>query len=96
MIQQVIISTESPEKVKPLLRAAIENELKLLELGIQRTRGRLAAFEAQYKMPTEEFERRFNGKDLTETLDFIDWSGEIQMLRLLEEKHRTLAGAQIN
>ncbi len=51
MVQQVIISTESPEKVKPLLRAAI---------------------------------------------DFIGWSGEIQMLRLLEEKHRTLAGAQIN
>jgi hypothetical protein len=96
MIQQVTITTESPEKVKPLLETAIQNELKLLEHGIARTRERLAAFESRFAMTTGEFERRFDGKDLKETLDFLDWWGEIKMLRLLEDKHRALAGARID
>jgi hypothetical protein len=96
MIQQVIITTESPEKVKPLLITAIQNELKLLEHGVVRTRERLTAFEKQYGMTTEEFARRFDGKDLKETLDLLDWWGEIKMLRLLEDKHRALAGARVN
>ncbi len=91
MIQQITITTESPERVKPLLRAAIQNELKLLEHGITRTRERLVAFEQQYGMTTEQFERRFNGQALQETLDFLDWFGEIKMLRLLEEQRHALA-----
>ena len=95
-MQQVTLTTESPEKVKPLLQTAIQNELKLLEHGIARTHERLAAFEKQFGMTTTEFERRFDGKDLKETLDFLDWWGEIKMLRLLEDKHRALAGVRIN
>lgn len=96
MIQEIKIKTESPEEIKPLLRDAIQNELKLLEHGIARTRQRLAAFEQQHGMTSEEFGRRFDGHDLKETLDFLDWSGEIKMLRLLEDKHRALAGAEIH
>jgi hypothetical protein len=96
MIQQVTITTESAESIKPLVESAIQERLKTLAFGINRTRERLAAFEKQYGMTTEEFARRFDGKDLRETLDFLDWWGEIKMLRLLEGKHRALAGAQIN
>ncbi len=96
MIQQITLTTESPERVKPLLETAIQNELRLLEHGIARTRERLAAFEQQFGIATEEFERRFDGKDLKETLDFLDWWGEIKMLRLLEDKRRALAGVRIN
>jgi len=96
MIQQVTITTESAEPIKPLLESAIRGELKTLMFGIQRTRERLAAFEKQYGMTTEEFARRFDGKDLKETLDFLDWWGEIKMLRLLEGKQRALAGARVN
>lgn len=95
MIHEITITTESPERVKPLLKNAIQNELTVLELGIARTQERLAAFEKQYGMSTAEFERRFDGQDLKETVDFIDWSGEIKMLRLLEDKHNALAGVRI-
>jgi hypothetical protein len=95
MLQQVTITAETSSSLKPLLEGAIQNELKLLAHGIRRTRERLAAFEQQYGMTSDEFERRFNGQDLKETLDFIDWSGEIKMLRLLEDQQRTLAGAQL-
>ncbi len=96
MIQQVILTTESSESIKPLVEAAIRDKIKLLTVGINRTRERLSAFEKQYGMTTEEFERRFDGRDLKESLDFIDWSGEIQMLQLLERKYHALSGVRIN
>lgn len=92
MIHQATITTESPVSIKPLLESDIRGKLKMLQHGINRTRERLAAFEKQYGMTTEEFECRINGKDLKEMLDFIDWFGEIEMLRLLEAKHRALSG----
>ncbi|MBM3127645.1 MAG: hypothetical protein FJ009_03315 [Chloroflexi bacterium] len=90
MIQQVTITTESAESIKPLVESAIQERLKTLAFGITRTRERLTAFEKQYGMTTDDFARRFDGKDLKETLDFLDWWGEIKMLRLLEDKHRAL------
>ena len=95
MIQQVTITTESAESIKPLVESAIQERLKTLAFGISRTRERLAAFEKQYGMTTEEFARRFDGVDLKETLDFIEWSGEIKMLRLLEERRDALQNTGI-
>jgi hypothetical protein len=95
MIQQVTITTESAESIKPLLESAIRGELKTLMFGIQRTRERLATFEKQFGMTSEEFARRFNGIDLKETLDFIEWSGEIETLRLLEERRDALQNTGI-
>ena len=46
-------------------------------------------------MSATEFERRFTPDDLGETLDFIEWMGEIKTLRLLEEKRDTLKEATI-
>ena len=95
MIQQATITTESAESIKPLVESAIRGELKTLMFGIQRTRERLAAFEKQFGMTCEEFERRFNGVDLKETLDFIEWSGEFKTLHLLEDRRNALQNAEI-
>jgi hypothetical protein len=46
-------------------------------------------------MSTAEFERRFKPGDLEETLDFIEWEGEIKTLRLLEEKLNAFKEAKI-
>lgn len=96
MIQHVTITAESPVSIKPLIEGAIRAELKMLELGIARTRGRLTAFEKQFGLTTTEFERWFDGQDLKETLEFIEWSGEIKMLQLLEQKHKALHGARVS
>lgn len=95
MIQQVTVTAESPVSIKPLIEGAIRAELKILEMGIARTRERLRAFEKQFGMATAEFERRFDGRDLKETLEFIEWTGEIKMLNLLEQKYRALQGARV-
>ena len=96
MLQEIVIRVESNEPVRQLLESAIHNELKTIQHGINRTRERLAAFEKQYSMETEEFLRRFTKDDLGETMDFIDWYGETKMLALLEEQKRALKGAQVS
>lgn len=95
MVQHVTITSETQDNLKSLVETALRSELRMLEHGLQRTRERLAEFEAKFGMTTVEFEQRFDGKDLKETLDFIDWWGEIQMLRRLEQHRRALAEAQI-
>jgi hypothetical protein len=96
MIQQVTITAESPVSLKPLIEGAIRAELKLLQHGINRTRERLAVFEKQYGMTTEEFERRFRAREIQETLDYLDWWMEVEMLHLLQEKTRALQEARLD
>ncbi len=95
MLQQIIIQTPDAKRLKPLLKSVIANELYDVEHGVQLTRNKLEAFEKQYSMSTAEFERRFTPDDLGETLDFIEWQGEIKTLRFLEEKRDTLKAAKI-
>ena len=90
MVQQIIVKTQNSETMRPLLRSALQRELKLLEQGLRRTRARLAGFEKQYSMSTEEFLRRFNKDDLGETLDFIDWYGETKMVASLFDQKKAI------
>ena len=95
MLGQVMVTTESPSMLKPLLRAAIQNEAKVLTHGIKRTRERLTAFEKQFGMTSEEFERRYAAAEIDESLESIEWLGEIKMLRVLSEQKLALDGARV-
>lgn len=96
MIQQVTITSQAPKSIKPLVESAIRNQLKTLQHGINRTRERLAAFEKQFEMSSDEFERKFKARELDESLDFIDWLGEIKTLRLLQEQQNSLQNARVS
>ena len=93
MLQQITIQTTDAERLKPLIQSAIRNQLEDVEHGIQLTNQRLAEFEKKYNMSTTEFERRFHPGDLEETLEFIEWEGEIEALHLLEEKKSVIQSA---
>jgi hypothetical protein len=95
MLGQVMVTTESPSVLRPLLRSAIQNEARSLTHGIKRTRERLIAFEKQFGMTSEEFERRYTAAEIDETLASIEWLGEIKMLRLLSEQKLALDGARV-
>ena len=95
MLGQVTVTTESPSVLKPLLRAAIQNEAKALTHGIKRTRERLLAFEKQFGMTSDEFEWRYGAAEIDETLASIEWLGEIKMLRVLNEQKLALDGARV-
>ena len=76
--------------LRPLVEAAIQNELRLLQAGIRRTEQRLQAFEDMYDFSTEEFLRRYRNDELPETLDYAEWVGEHRLLKRLNDKANTL------
>jgi len=95
MLQHITIQTSDIERFKPLLETALDREAKLLEYSIQRTREALAPFEARYKMTTNEFERKFNSREIEETLDYLDWWMELEALRHLEAQRNAIKEARV-
>lgn len=84
-----LVSTRK-RQLKPLVEAALANELRLLEAGIHRTEQRILEFEKKYHLKTEEFISRYENDELEETIDFDEWIGEFRMLARLREKADTL------
>jgi hypothetical protein len=96
MRQQVIITTDASAALKPLLESAIQSELHMLELGLARIVERLQAFEKQYGLTSDEFERRFEAGEIGESLDHIEWAGEIKTYRRLEGQRQALQRATLH
>lgn len=86
-----LVSTRK-RQLKPLVEAAIANELRLLEAGVRRTEQRLLEFEEKYSLGTQKFISRYENDELEETMDFDEWIGEFRMLTRLREKVDTLRG----
>ena len=95
MLQNVTITTNSKVSLRPLVESALHNEAKVLALGLRRTRERLTEFEQRFGLTSAQFEQRFAARELDESLDFIEWLGEIKTLRLLEEQQQALNGLTI-
>lgn len=96
MLEEVVIRTHRKASLKPLLESAIQREIRSLEVGIRRTRERLAQFEDTYRMTSAEFERRLVSREIEETPDFTDWRMEMGMLHLLEEQTKALREAEVD
>jgi hypothetical protein len=96
MRQQVIVTTDAPAALKPLLASAIQAELRLLELSLARITERLQAFEKQYGLTSEEFAQGFAAGEIGESLDYIEWAGEIETYRRLEGQWQALQKATLH
>ena len=90
MSQHIIVSTNVPIDLKPLIEAAIRSELQMLDLSLDRTARRLRIFETQYGLTSEEFLHRFEAGELNESLDDIEWAGEIKTYHLQAQLLRWL------
>lgn len=78
--------------LKPLVEAALANELRLLEAGIKRTEQRINGFETKYQLPTDKFIRGFENDEFEESLEFAEWVGEYRLLERLQEKANVIRG----
>ena len=96
MLQEIVIKTNANESLKPLLQVAIQNQLKALQHGIQRTKERVAEFEKRAGMSSVEFEKKLQTQEIGETIETIDWNMELAALRLLEGQYQSLSEAKID
>jgi hypothetical protein len=89
-MSELTLISSGQHPLKPLVAAALANELRLLDAAIRRTEQRLREFEGKYQFPTGEFVRQFENDELEETLEFAEWIGEYRLLERLREKANTL------
>jgi hypothetical protein len=90
------LTLRSPRQLslKPLVQAALQNELRLLQAGIQRSQKKLQAFEGRYGFATDEFLQRYENNQIEETLELAEWIGEYRMWERLREKAQGLREVQ--
>lgn len=83
------IHLESPEKMElaALLQASIPSQLKVLSIGIERTRKRIKEFEARFQMTGDEVCRASPGGDMGGQEEVMEWAGEMETLRRLQRDH---------
>jgi len=91
---ELTLVTPDQRRLRPLVEAALQNELRLLSAGIRRTKQRLRAFEEQYGLSTAEFLDQYENDQLKETMDFDEWVGEWRLLERLQDNASTLQGIQ--
>ena len=89
---EITLTSTYRRPLKPLVEAALANELRLLEAGIKRTEHRLNEFETKYQLPTDKFIRNFENDEFAETLEFSEWVGEYRLLERLREKASIIRG----
>lgn len=95
MIQEVIVRTNAHEDFKPLVVAAIRNQMKVLQESIDLSRKRIAEFESRTGMSSDEFERKLKEQEITDSLDYFDWTMELASLHLLERQYQYLNEAEV-
>ena len=63
---QVIVKSTTPSNVKHLLQVALDHELRVLKIGIEKTRHNLHQFEQQFGMESEHFYQEFQTGNIGE------------------------------
>ena len=92
---QLTVVSEKMDMVRPLISDAIKKEIAVIGLGIKGTRRILQEFEKKYRMKSGTFYANLVRGKLKENLDFIEWEGEYETLKRLQEQIRELKGAKI-
>ncbi len=85
-MNQLILTTTAQRPLRPLVEAALSNELRMLEAAIQRTEKKLRGYETAHAMSSAQFVQRYENDELPETLEFAEWIGEYRLLSRLREK----------
>lgn len=85
-MNQLMLTATTERPLQPLVEAALNSELRLLEAAIHRTEQRLRAFETAHGMSSAQFVQRYENDELPETLEFDEWVGEYRLLSRLREK----------
>ena len=89
-MSELRLISEHERQLKPLVDAALKNELRLLEAGIKRTQENMRKFEKKFHLSTLEFIRRYENDEMNENMDYAEWIGEHRMMGRLLEKAETL------
>ena len=89
-MSELTLISQSTYQLRPLIEAALEHELRLLEAGTRQTEHRLRSFEEKYQQRTADFIAAYERDQCEETLELIEWLGESRLSERLQEKINAL------
>lgn len=85
-MSELTLKTNYDYPLRGLVDAALETQTRVLLSGIHRTEANLRGFEERHGIGSTEFERRYADDEIEESLEYVEWLGELRMLRRLQEK----------
>lgn len=94
-MSQLILEYEGKVSVENSIKSAIDKEIRTLEIGVDLSKKALKQFEEKYKMSSEIFFDKMEKGEIDDSLDFIEWAGEYELLLRTEQKVNTLKGIRI-
>ncbi len=92
---RIIIEPQNANNVKSLIKSAVENELKIIGFGIDKTKKRLEELEKKFGMDSGNFYRKFNEGKMGDDLEYIRWAGEYETLQKLQRDHNDLRETEL-
>jgi len=92
---QIIIRSQATDNLKNLIKVAVENQLKVINFGIAKTKRKLGELEKESGMDSKCFYEEFQKGKLGDDLKFIRWAGEYETLERLQKDSDELQGVEL-
>lgn len=92
---QVIIRSQAADNLKNLIKVAMENQLKVINFGITKTKRKLGELEKESGMDSKHFYEEFQKGKLGDDLKFIRWAGEYETLERLQKDSNELQEVEL-
>ena len=92
---RVIIQPQTADNLKNLIRSAVENQLRVIDFGIAKTKRKLGDLEKEIGMNSKDFYEEFQKGKLGDDLKFIRWAGEYETLERLQKDYTDLQGIEL-
>ena len=92
---RVIIKPQTADNLRNLIRLAVENQLRVIDFGIAKTKRKLGELEKEIGMNSKDFYEEFQKGKLGDDLRFIRWAGEYETLEKLQKDYTDLQGIEL-
>ena len=92
---RVIIQPQTADNLRSLIRLAVENQLRVINFGIAKTKRKLGELEKESGMDSKYFYEEFQKGKLGDGLKFIRWAGEYETLERLQKDYTDLQGIEL-
>ena len=92
---RVIIKPQTADNLRNLIRLAVENQLRVIDFGIAKTKRKLGELEKEIGMNSKDFYEEFQKGKLGDDLKFIRWAGEYETLERLQQDYSDLQGIEL-
>ena len=92
---QLIVEPATASNVKRLVQAALDHELRILKIGIEKTTQNLQQLEQQFGVESQQFYRKFQAGNMGDDIEYIKWAGEYETLLQLQQDYHELSETQL-